>query len=202
MATTDVDICNRALSRLGTRATISALDENSAEARTASIWYAATRDVLLRSHDWNFARRRVILAEQGTVPTGWTFRYALPTDCVRLLRLASVTLPMGPLSFIGSPRFEVAGDSTSRFLLCDEPAAEAVYTARVDDPNLYDAGFASVLVDQLAAHIAYPITQKTEVAVRLAQMARVALADAMAADVNEAEGVIGDRLPDWIAARL
>ena len=195
MATTDIDICNRALSRLGTRATIAALDENSAEARTASIWYAATRDVLLRSHDWNFARRRVVLAEQGTAPTGWTFRYAFPTDCVRLLRLASAT-PDG-----GSARFEVAGDSTRRFVLCDEPAAEAVYTARVDDPNLYDAGFASALVDQLAAHIAYPITQKTEIAVRLAQMARAALADAMAADVNEAEGVIGDRVPDWIAAR-
>lgn len=196
MATTDVDICNRALSRLGTRATISALDENSTEARTSSIWYGATRDVLLRSHDWNFARRRVILAEQGTVPTGWSFRYALPTDCIRLLRL-SAAAPAG-----GAVRFEVAGDSTSRFVLCDEPAAEAIYTARVDDPNLYDAGFASALVDQLAAHIAYPITQKTETAVRLAQMARTALADAMAADVNEADGGIGDRLPDWIAARL
>lgn len=196
MATTDVDICNRALSRLGTRATIAALDENSTEARTAYIWYAATRDVLLRSHDWNFARRRVILAEQGIAPTGWSFRYALPTDCVRLLRIASA-LPLRD-----SVRFEVAGDSTSRFVLCDEPAAEAVYTARVDDPNLYDAGFASALVDQLAAHIAYPITQKTEIAVRLAQMARAALADAMVADVNEADGGIGDRVPDWIAARL
>lgn len=195
MATTDVDICNRALSRLGTRATISALDENSAEARTASIWYAATRDVLLRSHDWNFARRRVVLAEQGAAPTGWIFRYALPVDCVRLLRLASATPDRA------SVRFEVAGDATSRFVLCDEPAAEAVYTARVDDPNLYDAGFASALVDQLAAHIAYPITQKTEMAVRLAQMARAALADAMAADVNEADAAAGDRIPDWIAAR-
>lgn len=202
MATTDVDICNRALSRLGTRATISALDENSTEARTASIWYGATRDTLLRVHDWNFARRRVVLAEQGAAPTGWAFRYALPTDCVRLLRLASVTPDTGALGFISAPRFEVAGDSTSRFVLCDEPAAEAVYTARVDDPNLYDAGFASALVDQLAAHIAYPITQKTETAVRLAQMARAALADAMASDVNEARAAAGDSVPDWIAARL
>lgn len=194
MATTDVDICNRALSRLGTRATIAALDENSTEARTASIWYAATRDTLLRAHDWNFARRRVFLAGQGAAPTGWRFRYAVPTDCVRLLRLASANP-------VGSARFEVAGDAAGRFVLCDEPAAEAVYTARVDDPNLYDAGFASALVDQLAAHIAYPITQKTETAVRLAQLARATLADAMAADANEADAAIGDRLPDWIAAR-
>ncbi len=89
MATTEVVICNRALSRLGTRATIQALDENSTEARTVSIWYAATRDTLLRAHDWNFARRRVMLAGQGAGPTGWAFRYALPTDCIRLLRIAS-----------------------------------------------------------------------------------------------------------------
>jgi hypothetical protein len=196
VATTDVDICNRALSRLGTRATISALDENSTEARTASIWYAATRDTLLRAHDWNFARRRIVLAEQGTAPTGWTFRYALPADCIRLLRIAPVS-PEG-----GTVRFEVAGDSTGRFVLCDEPAAEAVYTARVEDPNLYDSGFSSALVDQLAAHVAYPITQKTDTAVRLAQLARAALGDAMAADVNEAALSEDDRAPDWIAARL
>ncbi|MDP1753687.1 MAG: hypothetical protein Q8L22_29925 [Reyranella sp.] len=195
MATSDVDICNRALSRLGTRATISALDENSTEARTVSIWYAATRDTLLRAHDWNFARRRVILADQGAAPTGWTFRYALPTDCIRLLRI----VPASPEA--GSARFEVAGDATSRFVLCDEPAAEAVYTARVDDPNLYDAGFASALVDQLAAHVAYPITQRTETAVRLAQLARAVLGEAMAADVNEAAPADGDRLPEWLAAR-
>ena len=194
MATSDVDICNRALSRLGTRATISALDENSTEARTVSIWYAATRDTLLRAHDWNFARRRVILAAQGAAPTGWTFRYALPTDCIRLLRITVA-------NSADSARFEVAGDSTSRFVLCDEPSAEAVYTARVDDPNLYDAGFSSALVDQLAAHIAYPITQKTETAVRLAQLARAALGEAMAADVNEAAPVEGDRLPEWLVAR-
>jgi hypothetical protein len=195
MAITEVDICNRALSRLGTRATVAALDENSSEARTVAIWYAATRDSLLRVHDWNFARRRVLLAAQGVAPTGWRFRYALPTDCIRLLRLTSAEPEAG------SARFEVAGDVAARFVLCDAPAAEAVYTARVDDPNLYDAGFASALVDQLAAHIAYPITQKTETAVRLAQLARVALADAMAANVNEAETAGHDRLPDWIAGR-
>jgi hypothetical protein len=194
MATTDVDICNRALSRLGTRATISALDENSTEARTVSIWYAATRDTLLRAHDWNFARRRVLLAEQGTAPVGWVFRYALPTDCIRLLRIATE-------NSAESARFEVAGDAVSRFVLCDETAAEAVYTARVDDPNLYDAGFSTALVDQLAAHIAYPITQKTDTAVRLAQMARAALSEAMASDVNEAAAGSQDRLPDWIAVR-
>ncbi len=47
----------------------------------------------------------------------------------------------------------------------------------------------------------YPITQKTETAVRLAQLARAAIADAMAADVNEAAPADEGRPPDWISGR-
>jgi hypothetical protein len=193
--TSEVDICNRALSRLGTRATIAALAENSTEARTASIWYAATRDALLRAADWNFARRRVALADLGAPPSGWAFRYALPADCLRLLRLAPADVGLPP------PRFEVAGDTTGRVVLCDEPQAEAIYTAGIDDPTQFDAAFATALVDQLAAHIAYPITQKTEVAVRLGQMARLSFAEAVALDGSEAHLGETHPLPDWIAAR-
>lgn len=194
MTTTDVDICNRALSRLGTRSTIAALDENSTEARAASIWYAATRDALLRVHDWNFARHRVTLGELGGAPAGWTYRYALPADCLRLLRIVSVRGDREPA------RFEVVSDGALRSVLSDEPEAEAIYTMRVVDPTLYDAAFSAALVDQLAAHIAYPVTQKTEVAVRLAQMARATLADAMVANAGEAMSLT-DRLPDWIEGR-
>ena len=194
MTTTDVDICNRALSRLGTRSTIAALDENSTEARAASIWYAATRDALLRVHDWNFARHRVTLGELGGAPAGWTYRYALPSDCLRLLRIVSARGDRRPA------RFEVVSDGALRSVLSDEPEAEAIYTMRVVDPTLYDAAFSAALVDQLAAHIAYPVTQKTEVAVRLAQMARATLADAMVANAGEAMSPT-DRLPDWIEGR-
>lgn len=198
MPNAEVDLGNRALSRLGTRATIAALSENSTEARTVSIWYAATRDALLRAHDWNFARRRIALAELGSPSPrdkgGWAYRFALPSDCLRLLRLE--TPPGQP-----SPRFEVAGDGAGRVVLCDEAAPLAVYTARIADPALFDPGFAQALVDQLAAHVAYPVTQKTDLAVRLAQAARLALAEAMAADSGEARRDGEETLPDWIAAR-
>jgi hypothetical protein len=197
MPNAEVDLCNRALSRLGTRATIAALSENSTEARTVSIWYAATRDALLRVHDWNFARRRVALADLGSPSPrdmgNWAYRFALPSDCLRLLRLE--TLPGLP-----SPRFEVARDGAGRIVLCDEPAPLAVYTARITDPSLFDTGFAQALVDQLAAHVAYPVTQKTDLAVRLAQAARLALAEAMTADSGEVGSGV-EEMPDWIAAR-
>jgi hypothetical protein len=194
--TSEVDICNRALSRLGTRSTISSLDENSTEARTASIWYAATRDALLRAADWNFARRRVALADLGNPPADWSYRYALPNDCLRLLRLAPASLGLR------APAFELAGDAAGRVVLTDEPAAEAIYIARIEDPSLFDAGFAVALVDQLAAHIAYPITQKTDTAVRLAQLARASFADAVTVDGSESAQKESVALPDWLAARL
>jgi hypothetical protein len=192
--TAEIDLCNRALSRLGTRATIAALSENSTEARTCSIWYEATRDAMLRAHDWNFARRQVALADLGTPPTGWDYRYALPSDCLRFLRFAISTL------VIPSPAFEVAGTASARVLYTYEAEAEAIYTARVEDPTLFDAGFATALVDQLAAHIAFPIVQKTDVAVRLAQMARQSFAEAAALDGNERQTLgRGGGWADWDA---
>ena len=191
--TTEVDICNRALSRLGTAATIASLDEDSTEARHCAIWYAATRDALLRAADWNFARRREELADMGSPPTGWDYRYAVPTDCVRVLRLASAT-NAAPLPF------EIAGASTSRVLFTDQEDAELIYTARVEEPTLFDAGFAAALVDQLAANIAYPITQKTEIAVRLAQMARSSFEHAVASDANE-QVASAEALPESLAVR-
>ena len=192
--TSEVDICNRALSRLGTRATINTLAEASTEARTASIWYAATRDALLRAADWNFARRRVVLADLGSPPSGWRYRYALPVDCLRLVGL--VASAGG-----AAPRFEVAGEASGRVVLCDAAPAEALYVARIEDPSLFDPSFAMALVDQLAAHIAYPITQKTDVAVRLAQIARASFLEAAALDASEAEGAMPGGDAEWIAAR-
>jgi hypothetical protein len=192
--TTEVDICNRALSRLGTRATIQSLTENSTEAEQCKIWYAATRDALLRAHDWNFARRQVALADTDDPPTGWDYSYVLPTDCLRVLRFASATPP------VPSREFEVAGTSSARVIYTDEAEAEAIYTARVEDPSLFDQGFATALVDQLASHIAFPITQKTDVAVRLAQIARQSFLEATALNANENQTLgRGGGWADWDA---
>lgn len=198
--TSEIDICNRALSRLGTRATIATLSENSTEARTAAIWYAATRDALLRAADWNFARRRVVLALSATpAASAWRFRYALPADCLRLLRIE----PEGGLPMAMPPcAFELAGDTGGRVVFSDLERAQAVYVARIGDPSQFDAGFTAALVDQLAAHMAWPLTQKTDVAVRLLQVARLSFAEAASVDAAETARMPAEMLPDWLAVRL
>lgn len=179
--TTEVDIANMALSRLGTRATIADLSESSTEARVVGVWYAATRDALLRARNWNFARVRRTLSLSGAAPAGWRFSYALPSDCLRLLALeaghATQALP--------AIAFEIVSDGASRFVLTDADDAVGLYTQRVTDPGRMDPGFVAAFVDQLAAHIAYPIAQKTEMAVRLAEIARHSLDQAAAQSANE-----------------
>ncbi|TBR28110.1 MAG: hypothetical protein EPO10_14715, partial [Reyranella sp.] len=77
----DTDIGNMALSRLGTRATIADLTENSTEARQLNLWYATVRDELQSLVDWNFNRVSQALAASGTPPARWASSYAYPSDC-------------------------------------------------------------------------------------------------------------------------
>ena len=62
-----VDICNLALAHLGDDATISSIDppEGSAQAEHCKRFYTSARDTLLQLHPWNFASKRIALAELG-----------------------------------------------------------------------------------------------------------------------------------------
>lgn len=106
--TSEVDICNQALGAAGARSTISSLtpSDGSEEANNCALYYGRTRDSLLRSALWNFAKKpgtlSLIKAAPGTPenPTtaagpwsnaqpspGWAYAYALPPDCLRIRRL-------------------------------------------------------------------------------------------------------------------
>jgi hypothetical protein len=64
-SSTAVHICNRALGRLGEERILT-LEENTPAGRSCYLHYQPTVDEVLRSHRWNFAQARVVLAP-GTV---------------------------------------------------------------------------------------------------------------------------------------
>lgn len=68
---TEVDLCNRALGRLGA-ASITALDgsDTSDEATQCALHYAETRDALLRRYPWRFACRWVDLVRDARADNG------------------------------------------------------------------------------------------------------------------------------------
>jgi hypothetical protein len=68
------------------RATITSLTDGSPSANDANAIYAETLQRLLRRHDWNFARKRLKLAQEvGTPVSGFDYSYQLPPDFVRAI---------------------------------------------------------------------------------------------------------------------
>lgn len=106
MANSQVSICNRALSAIGNRSTISSLTERSTEARACALIFDDTVDEVLSMAYWNFARKVGFLSltksapgtptNQTAVSSTWTpaypappwlYEYAYPTDCVQMRQI-------------------------------------------------------------------------------------------------------------------
>lgn len=83
-----VDIANRALTKLG-EARIVSFTDNTNIARTVNSMWDVVRDAELRSHVWRFALARASLPALVDAPTfGYNYQYQLPSDCLRLVEVA------------------------------------------------------------------------------------------------------------------
>lgn len=81
-----VKVCNLALA-LVNQAVVTNIDEpTTVNEELCKIHYPQQRRVTLRGHPWNFAIKRVQIAQDATSPPfGFNARYALPNDFVRFL---------------------------------------------------------------------------------------------------------------------
>lgn len=168
--TTAIDICNRALSRLGIDAPIGDLEEDSKESRLCALWYEHSRDTLLELHSWPFAKRFIDLNLLASVePTDWSYAYSLPASVLAVRGLwAGARQPSDETRL----EYEVQNDAagTGRILVTDDEAAVLMYTRRVENPNLFSPLFIDALVWGLASDLAMPM----KVDAQMAQMARAA----------------------------
>lgn len=198
---TAVDLCNRALLRIGHSSAIEALDEDSAEAAVCARFFEAQRDEMLEAFAWPFATRRVVLsALSGVTRTDWAYVFAVPTDCLS----PRYVVPQGVRNPTAAQRvaFQVeandAGDG--QVLLCDESAPEFVYTVRLEDPTRWPAGFSSALEFALASQLALALKKDQRLAVGLMQRAEELAQRAAARAMNQLQR---DAEPDvdFISAR-
>jgi hypothetical protein len=144
MASSQLQVCNLALGRLGASAI---LDINAAqkEAQACKLFYQTALDEVLRTHPWNFAVRRQTLTAESEDPSfGWTNAYVLPSDCLRVLDLNDLHESADP------PHWQIEG----RSLLCDQDEAHIRYITRDADPTHYDALFVAAFAAKLSALIA------------------------------------------------
>lgn len=176
-----VAIANMALGFMG-EPPITALTDDNTAARTMNLFFDSVRDELLRSHPWNFAKkRRNDMSELGDSPTfGFDHAYALPSDFLRLLSFNTESDDNYRLELV----VDSAGNET-RCLATDADEADIVYVARITDTAIYDPMFTQALAAALAAATAMQITNSGTVTTKMDQLAAAKLALARSIDAQE-----------------
>jgi hypothetical protein len=172
-----VNICNSALNLLGA-STISALTDDSKNARLCNQRYEPIRNRVFRSHAWNCLHKRVQLAQNSTAPVvEYTYAYALPSDCLRVLKVHNGTTD----SIASAIDYKLEG----RNIVTDEGTIYLIYIALVTDPNEYDVYLQESISHQLAADIAYAVTNNATLANNYMTRADERLREARFIDATE-----------------
>lgn len=174
MATSDVELCNFALTRLGHQQ-ITSLDESTKGADLCRLHYAPTRDALLRSHPWNFAIKRATLALETATPNHeFGYQHALPSDCIKVLRT-------GIEAQNSADNYRIEG----RKLLSDETVVNVEYIARIEDVAQFDDLFTDALAQRLAAEISVALTDNASLTKSLWDVYTMKLNEARLQDAQE-----------------
>jgi hypothetical protein len=148
---TKVTICSNALLLLGDQ-TINSLTEGSPRARLAANLYDSTRDDLLRSHPWNCAVKRVILAPDVDAPAfDYGAQFSLPGDWLRNLS-------------VGPDGQEVDYKVEGQKIIANGTSLALRYIFRNDNEATWDALLVTGMELKMAAAMAYGITKSTSLA--------------------------------------
>jgi hypothetical protein len=175
--TSAVAICNLGLAHLGQETQISSISptDGSRESGYCAMFYPIARQELIELVPWTFATKRIALAEVTNLSTVWAYAYALPSDCLKPVRV----LTLGDFSSIflradrvdsypgtsddlfdegNSANFQVEGE----VIYTHEPAAVLIY--RFDETNTgrFTPLFSTALGMMMASYLAGPIIRGTE----------------------------------------
>jgi len=152
-----VDIVNLSLGKLGDSATVTSIDppEGSAQAEQAKRFYPIARDTLLELHPWNFATKRISLAETSDVaPDAWHFAYAIPSNYIRALSI----YPEQSTSEADQQPFIIETNEAGQLILFTNiENATLKYIALITDTTKYTPLFINTLSYLLASFLAGPL---------------------------------------------
>lgn len=185
--TSEVDIGNRALDKLGAENIVS-LDEDSENARIINRMYTIVLNSMLRSHIWNCAKVRVVLAPLTAAPAfDYDYQFQLPADCLRPIFPADVT--------------DWSIEKGGVLLTNDGDTLNLVYIATIVDPNDMDACFVEAFASKLAMECAEKITQSASKRKLAQDEYRMAMDEAKKANAYESIPQQQD-YSSWVDSRV
>lgn len=164
-----VQLCNMALSHIGSEARVSSISppDGSVEAGYCATFYDLARTEMLEPGAWAFSLKRVQLAEVTNDSDAWAYAYAVPSSCLRALRVlapsVSVTVfTQDTLSLRADDRSSADFEIEGNVLYTNAPEAVLLYVQDVTDSAKFPASFASALSYLLASYLAGPILKGNE----------------------------------------
>ena len=263
MGNLPADIINQALDAAGVDIVIGDPEEGTREAQVCLRAYNECIRQLLRSANWDFARKQAplnLLADASNrtpnvgsvVPMPWTYEYSYPIDCMKIRFIPSnpqnrdddmvpgnTSIPNTPLTTgqIGIPsnrrtrlipaRFvigtdynypvdtnqadgqwwEIPGGSPGgrTVILTNVHNAQAIYTAYIPYPNMWDSLFRAAIVSYIASEVVLPLSKdkKFGLALRAQLIATVKTKLEHARIIDGNEGTYSSDISvDWIQVRF
>ena len=149
MALTNIELCTRALIRLGANPIVG-FDDGSAESEIAKVLYGATKNALLSSYPWSFATKQMELAVSSNNPIAdYKYSFLLPEDCLIALSAGSNNRGRGV-------HFKILNGG----LHTNHSNITLTYIAEIDEVD-FPAFFDSILITKLAAEFSIPVTEST-----------------------------------------
>ena len=171
----ETDIANVALRLVGgTR--ITSLTQATPNANAVNDIYSQIRDDLLE-YPWNFATKRVELAQLSTTPAfGFDFAYALPADWAYTISVHDNDAGHGTIDY----REEQL--ASQKVLSTNHSTVYLTYVKKETDPNLMPASFRLALASALARNLAITIANSNVLEDQLSERAKKDLARAKSID--------------------
>lgn len=194
-----VEIANRALTKIGEARILSLSDDVEAARSIDSLW-DIVRDAELRIRKWKFSVSRTTLAALASTPSwGFSYEYQLPADCLRILQVNDIYPGVDLSDYRGSDSAEWRVEG--RKILTNISAPLKIrYISRVEDTGQWDAAFTEAFACRLAAEVVERLTQSNAKKDTAWSEYKQAISMAVRADAIESAP---EPLPDseWILGR-
>lgn len=196
MATTNTDVSNAALGRLGAGRIADFDDEDDKDVKTINcrLYLEKTRDAYIRSHLWRFAKKRLVLQPTGDAVFEWDYQYQLPSDFLRPTGIYT-----GDDTRDGNTikSYELEGT----MLLINSSSINLKYIRQVTDPDEWDPLFYETFELVLARKLAIALSQDLELKKDIDKDLFALNRSVRAMDRNEGRKIGRDRLHTWLDAR-
>lgn len=195
---TAIQICNMALSHIGSEAGVTAISpsDGTREADLCATFYDQSRTELIEAGIWPFTLKRAALTATTSASDNWAYTYTKPTDCLRAVRILSASASMtvfaqDAYSLHTDDRDSAQFDVEGAVIYSNEPDAVLVYVQDITDTTKFTPAFTSALSFMLAGYLAGPIIKghdgaKLADAMRQRAMTSAQMAETISANSSSA----------------